>query len=79
MSTIPPLLVFCGILTFAAISIVLVMRKGVLGLKLILAGIGMLLLGGIIAIDPESNYVDVEYLVILIGLIYCIFGLRKSG
>ena len=54
-------------------------RKGVSGLKLMLLGISIILFGGIIAVDPNSNYSGgIEYLIICIGLILSFIGLWKK-
>ena len=57
---------------------VLIIRKGVSGIKLMLLGINITLFGGIIAVDPSSNLGGVEYLISLIGLIFSIVGFGKK-
>ena len=54
--------------------IIFVLRRGVSGLKVMLLGINITLLGGIIAVDPNSNLGGIEYLIVLIGLITSIIG-----
>lgn len=69
------LLIILGILTGL---IIVSVRKGVSGLKLMLLGINITLFGGIIAVDSSSNLGGIEYLIALIGLILSIIGLKKK-
>jgi hypothetical protein len=54
------------------------LKKGVSGLKVMLLGINITLLGGIIAVDPNSSLGGAEYLIVLIGLIISIIGLWRK-
>lgn len=67
--------VILALITGVIINLV---RKGVSGSKLMLLGISIILTGGIIAVDPDSNLVGIEYLIVLSGLIISIIGLRKK-
>lgn len=72
MVVLPILIIICLVL----IPIIWRLKKiGVSGTKLMLLGIHISLIGGIIAIDPESNLMGFEYLFIIIGLIVSLFGL----
>jgi len=54
------------------------LKKGAPALKLMLLGINITLLGGIIAVDPDSNLAGIEYLIALSGLIISLIGLIKE-
>lgn len=81
MAFIPRIL---GILMFLALLGLIVgliisgLRKEVSGIKVMLLGINVTLIGGIIAVDPNSNLGGIEYLIVLLGLIISIIGLRKE-
>ena len=64
------------IVMFAGILFISV-RNGVSGLKLMLLGINITIIGGIIAVDPNSNLNGIEYLIVLVGLAISIFGFGK--
>lgn len=68
-------LIIIGVITTLTIISV---RKGVSGIKLMLFGISITLIGGIIAIDPNSNFGGFEYLIVFIGFIISIIGLGKK-
>ena len=63
--TIIPVVIVC--VGAVAALIALAVRKGVSGLKLILLGINITLLGGIAAIDQNTNLGGIEYLIAVIG------------
>jgi hypothetical protein len=44
----------------------------------LLLGIHITLFGGILAIDANTNFNGIEYLVVLIGLVISLAGLRKQ-
>lgn len=71
-------LVFLAILGLIAGLIISGLRKEVSGIKVMLLGINVTLIGGIIAVDPNSNLGGIEYLIVLLGLIISIIGLRKE-
>lgn len=73
MAIISILLVFC-----VATLIVLVMKKNASGIKLMLLGISVILFGGILVIDPNTNIEGIEYLIILVGLVLSIMGFGKK-
>jgi len=73
LSTIMLIIVF-GLVGFIAYSL----KKGPSGLKIMLLGINITLVGGIIAVDPNSNLAGIEYLIVLSGLIVSIMGLMKK-
>ena len=58
--------------------IILGLKKGASGFKIMLLGINITLFGGIIAIDPDSNLGGIEYLIALSGLIISLIGLEKK-
>jgi len=72
------LLIFVIILGLVIGLIIFGLRKGVSGLKIMLLGINITLLGGIIAVDPNSNLGGIEYLIVLLGLIISIIALGKK-
>ena len=78
MAFIPAILVFIVILVLVSTLIIVGLRKGVSGSKLMLLGINITLFGGIIAVDPNSNLGGFEYLIALIGLILSIIGIGKK-
>ncbi|MDP4091791.1 MAG: hypothetical protein Q8920_00345 [Bacillota bacterium] len=75
MSQLTLLLFLIIAVSLMAGFIILVLRKGISGVKVMLLGINITLLGGILAVDPNSNLGGFEYLIVLIGLIISIFGL----
>lgn len=72
------ILVFLAILGLIVGLIISGLRKEVSGIKVMLLGINVTLIGGIIAVDPNSNLGGIEYLIVLLGLIISITGLRKE-
>lgn len=78
MAMIPMILILFVILGLVTTLIVIGLRKGASGLKLMLLGITITLFGGIIAVDPNSNIGGIEYLISLIGLILAIIGFGKK-
>lgn len=69
------LLVIGGLGVFIAIS----MKKGASGIKVMLLGLQITLIGGILAIDPESSLGGLEYFICLAGLVISIIGLVKNS
>jgi prepilin signal peptidase PulO-like enzyme (type II secretory pathway) len=74
---------YSGILFFIifAIPTILILvyaTRSTSGYKIMLLGIHITLLGGIIAIDPDSNLEGFEYLIVLVGLIFSIIGAFKK-
>jgi hypothetical protein len=68
-----------GVIILGLIGLIVVsLKKGVSGLKLMILGINITLFGGIIAVDPSSNFGGFEYIIVLIGLILSIIGLGKK-
>jgi len=49
------------------------------GIKFMFLGISIILVGGIIAVDSNSNLEGFEYIIVLIGLILSIVGFTKSN
>lgn len=78
MMAFPSILVFIVILFLIAVLIISGLRKGVSGYKLMLLGINITLLGGIFAVDPDSNLGGIEYLIAILGLIISAIGLRRK-
>lgn len=54
------------------------LKKGVTGLKVMLLGINITLIGGIIVVDTNSYLRSIEYLIVLIGLIITVIGFVKK-
>ena len=77
MAILPLILIFLVILGLVVVFIVSGFRKGTSGVKIMLLGINITLLGGIIAIDTNSNLGGVEYLIVLLGLVVSIIGFEK--
>lgn len=71
-------LIYLVILGFIVTFIISGFKKGASGLKAMLLGINITLLGGIIAVDPNSNLGGIEYLIVLLGLIASIVGFGKK-
>jgi len=69
---------FLGISVLIVGLIVTVLRNVVSGIKIMLLGINISLVGGIFAVDPNSNLGSIEYLVVLLGLIISVIGLVKK-
>jgi len=67
-------IVFALIAVFTAYTV----KKGATGLKIMLYGINITLLGGIIAVDPDSNLGGIEYLIAISGLLISFLGLLKK-
>jgi len=67
------------IVVFGSVGfIVYSLKKRPSGLKIILLGINITLVGGIIAVDPNSYLAGIEYLIVLSGLIISLIGLTKE-
>ena len=75
-----PIILFFSLITIVVITtlIILSVRKGVSGIKLMLLGITITLIGVIIAIDTNSNLGGIKYLITLLGLIFSVVGLGKK-
>ena len=58
--------------------LVVSLRKITSWLKIMLLGIHITLLGGIIAVDVNSDLGGLEYLMVLIGFIVSLYGLSKN-
>lgn len=48
-------------------------------MKVMLLGLAIILVGGIIAIDPDSSLEGFEYIIVLLGLIVSIIGFGKNN
>lgn len=77
MALIPMLLIFLVLLGIMSGVIIAISRKCVSSLKIMLLGISIILFGGIIAVDPNSNLGGIEYLIVLLGLIISVVGFAK--
>lgn len=73
MFIMPMLLLFIGLLIWIIFSF----RKEQSSIKIMLLGISIILTGGIIAVDPNSNLGGIEYIFVLVGLILSILGFSK--
>jgi hypothetical protein len=60
------------------VLIISILSKRTSGLKIMLLGINLTLLGGIIAVDQNRNYGAIVYLVVFLGLIISLIGLMKK-
>lgn len=78
MALIPALLIFLVLLGIISGVIIAISRKGVSSLKIMLLGISIILFGGILAVDPNSNLGGMEYLIALLGLIISVVGFAKG-
>jgi len=78
MALIQGLLIYLLISVLIAGFIILGLKKGASGIKIMLLGINITLFGGIIAVDPNSNLGGIEYLIALLGLIISAIGLGKK-
>lgn len=78
-----------GMLAITIITIIIILvlgalikalsSNGISGIKVMLLGINITLVGGIIAVDPNSNLGGAEYLVVFLGLIISLLGAGKSN
>ncbi len=78
MARIPIMLIFLAILGLIVTFVVSGFRKGASGIKIMLLGINITLLGGIIVVDTNSNLGGIEYLIVLLGLLASIIGFGKK-
>ena len=78
MAILPLLFISTVILGLVVVFIVSGFRKGASGVKVMLLGINITLLGGIIAVDTNSSLGGVEYLIVLLGLVVSIIGFEKK-
>lgn len=69
-----PLLLLLGGLIF-----IIARKTDKSGLKFMLLGLSIILVGGTIAVDGNSNLEGFEYLVVFIGLIFSVIGFGKSN
>jgi len=71
-----PLLIIIGLIL---VPLFWGLRKVVAsGTKLMLLGIHISLIGGIVAIDPNSELMGFEYLLVIIGFIVSLFGFKGN-
>jgi len=68
------LIIVSGLVAFIVYSL----NKGTSGFKMMLLGINITLIGGIIAVDPNSNLAGIEYLIVLVGLLVSLVGLKRK-
>ncbi len=71
-------LIFFILLVGTLGSILLISKEQKSGIKLMLLGISIILFGGIIAIDSNSDLGGIEYLIAFAGLIISIIGFGKK-
>ena len=74
MYIIPLLLIVVGYVIF-----IIVRKSDTAGVKFMLLGISMILVGGIVAVDANSNLGGFEYLIVFIGLILSVVGFGKNN
>lgn len=77
MAIIPLLLIVLILLGLVGGIIIVTLKKGVSGVKIMLLGISITIFGGILAVDPNSSLGGIEYLISFIGLIISIIGFGK--
>lgn len=58
-------------------GIIIALKKGVSGVKIMLLGISITIFGGILTVDSNSNLGGIEYLISFIGVILSVVGLGK--
>lgn len=77
MAIIPLLLIVLILLGLVGGIIIVTLKKGFSGVKIMLLGISITIFGGILAVDPNSSLGGIEYLISFIGLIISIIGFGK--
>lgn len=78
MRMVTGLVFFFLILLVGGSIIAWILKKNVSGIKTMLLGINITLIGGILSLDPNTSLGGVEYIIALLGLIFCIVGLNKK-
>lgn len=78
MSRLPLVIVFLVLVVLMVVYVSKSLSDGTSGLKVMLLGLNLMILGGIVAVDPDSNLAGFEYLTILLGFIISFIGLRKK-
>lgn len=75
------IIVLLFMLLFVSGSIIFIVSKskGKSTINLMILGIEITLVGGIIAIDPNSNLGGIEYIIIFLGLILNIIGFSNDN
>jgi hypothetical protein len=79
MQFLPGILVLPIIFGFIGFIVFSALKKSKSGIKDMLLGINITLFGGILAVDPNSNLGGIEYIIVLLGLIISIIGLKKEN
>ncbi|MBP3950930.1 hypothetical protein [Bacillus suaedae] len=74
MIIVLPIAILIGFIIF-----VLVNNSNKSGMKLMLLGISVIIVGGIILLDNESNWGGFEYLFVLNGLLLSVLGFSKNN
>jgi hypothetical protein len=77
MSIMIAMPIFIIVAALVVFFIITTLGKGQSGIKLMLLGIQITLVGGIIAFDPNSNLEGFEYLIVLLGFVFSMFGFSK--
>ncbi|MBP1930179.1 hypothetical protein [Ammoniphilus resinae] len=54
-------------------------KSNISGTKFMLLGLSLILVGGIIAVDGNSDLGGFEYLIVFIGLIFSVIGFGKEN
>jgi hypothetical protein len=78
MAIMPAILIFLVVSALIVAFVISGFKKGASGLKVMLLGISIMFLGGIFAVDSNSNLGGVEYLIVFIGLIVSVIGFGKK-
>ncbi len=71
---IVPLIIFA----LAAAIVIQFLRNSISGIKLMLLGINITLLGGILLIDPNRNHGFIAYIAAFLGVVISIIGFGKK-
>lgn len=70
---------FVVMLTVGYLFFLMFSKRETSGLKFMLLGISLILVGGIIAVDGNSNLGGFEYFIVFAGLIFSIVGFGKNN
>jgi phosphotransferase system glucose/maltose/N-acetylglucosamine-specific IIC component len=78
MSRLPLVIVFLVLVVLMVVYVSKSLSEGASGLKAMLFGLNLTIMGGIVAVDPNSNLGGFEYLIVLLGFIISFIGLKKK-
>ena len=72
------LLIMAAVFTVGILMPVLSKKYKTISMKIMILGIEITLIGGIVAVDPNSSLGGFEYIITLVGLIVTIVGLYRQ-